>query len=91
MRIAEVPAHPLALVRIAISLAAVAFLLFGPVATLGRRAVAIIAIEALCGITTFVLVDAPFVLDHQRQIGMVALSLGEKIERAERPGELLTR
>ena len=90
-RITEIPTHPLAFVRVALSLAAVAFLLFGPGASFGKRAVAIIALEAALGFLTFALVDAPFIMEHQRQIGMLAVGLAEKVDRAERSREIGVR
>ncbi len=90
-RIMEIPTHPLVLVRVALSLAAVAFLLFGPGASFGKRAVAIIAFEAALGFLTFAIVDVPFIVEHQRQIGMLAVGLAEKVDRAERSRELGVR
>lgn len=85
-RIAEVPDHPFALIRIVLSVLAIAFVFFGRVATIGRRAIAIIAIDAVVGFATFALVDVPFIVDHQRQIGQLVVSVAGKLENAGDPG-----
>lgn len=83
-RLGESADHPFAIVRVVFSILAVGYLIFGPPATLGRRAIAIVALEAMLGVVTFAFVDAPFVLEHQRQIEMFALSATKHVARAER-------
>jgi len=84
MRALEIPGHPLVLLRVLLSAAAVAFLIFGPGATVGRRAVTILVFEAACGIATFTLVDAPFVMEHRPQIGAITIAIADQVERAQR-------
>lgn len=82
-RIGEIPDHPLVLLRVLVSIVAIAFLVFGPAATFGRRAFAIVALEAAFGIATFALVDVPFVMDHQPQIGSITAALVDRLDRVE--------
>jgi len=87
VRALEMPASPFALLRIVLSVAAIAFVFFAPCQTLARRAFAMLAFEALIGSLTFVLVDVPLVFDHQRQIGALAISIAERVDRFERSGQ----
>ncbi len=83
-RVGEIPGHPLALLRVLVSMVAIGFLAFGPVASFGRRAVAVVVLEAAFGIATFAFVDVPFVVDHQPQIGSFAAALVARLDRVER-------
>ena len=83
-RIGEIPGHPLALLRVLVSIVAIGFLALGPSATFGRRAVAVVALEAVFGIATFTFVDVPFVVDHQPQIGSFTAALIDRLDRVER-------
>ena len=83
-RAVETPATPLAIVRTLVSAAAIAFVWFAPFQSFARRAMVVLAFEAVFGTIAFALVDVPFVMDHQRQIGMLALSIAERVDRLER-------
>ncbi|GAC1302766.1 MAG: hypothetical protein NVS2B3_09340 [Vulcanimicrobiaceae bacterium] len=82
----ETPATPLALVRTLFSAAAIAFVWFAPFQSFARRAMVVLACEAIFGTIAFACIDVPFVMDHQRQIGMLALSIAERVDRFERTG-----
>ncbi len=86
-RIGEIPCHPLIFMRVLASVVAIGFVAFGPAASFGRRALSVVALEALFGIATFALVDVPFVVDHQTQIGSFASALVERLDRIE-PGRI---
>lgn len=62
---------------------AIGFLCFSSYKTIARRAMTVLAFEALVGLVAFVYVDVPFVLDHQRQIGFVAISISDSVARFE--------
>ncbi|GAC1463308.1 MAG: hypothetical protein PVSMB8_16570 [Vulcanimicrobiaceae bacterium] len=85
-RMAEIPGHPLVLLRSIVSLVAIAFVVYGPAATFGRRAIAVVALEAIVGISMFALIDVPFVLDHQHEIGVMTLAAAEQLEAVQRAG-----
>jgi purine-cytosine permease-like protein len=85
-RIGEIPGHPFVFVRVLFSVVAIAFLAFGPAASFGRRAISVVALEALFGIVTFAFVDAPFVIDHQTQIASFTTALVERLDRFEHGG-----
>jgi len=83
VRLLETPASPFGLLRITLSVAAIVFVYFAPYQQLARRAIAVLAFEALFGILAFALVDVPFVFDHQLQIGALAVSLSQNVDRFE--------
>lgn len=79
VRLGDVPDHPFAAVRIAASFLAIAVVVFGADPRLRRRAALVMGIEVLAGATMFALVDAPFVIDHQREIALLVLDAAQHL------------
>ncbi len=88
IRAIETPATPFGLLRLTVSVAAIVFVYFAPYQQFARRAFAVLAFEAIFGTLAFAFVDVPFVFDHQRQIGTLAVSIAESVDRFEHPGRL---
>ena len=84
VRAVELPANVFSLLRIAVSILAVGFVCFAPYKSLAKRALVVFAIEAICGCTAFMMVDVPFVFDHQAQIGAAAVAVAQRVDRIER-------
>lgn len=89
VRAIEMPVTPLSALRFLMSLAGLAFVYFAPSHTLARRALIVLACEALFGTLVCVLVDIPFIFDHQREIGTFVLSVAQNVDRLERDARSL--
>lgn len=82
LRIAESPSRPLSWLRLAVSLAAIAIVVFARRSSMARRVVLAFALEAACGIATLFYVDLPFVDAHAEQIAhAVAAEYGRHTHR----------
>lgn len=81
-RILESPANPATTFRIVMSVLALGFVLFARRTSLVRRATVFVALEALGGFVAFAYVDVPFIVSHQAQIGAVAATVYDGINRS---------
>lgn len=84
VRAIEMPPTSLGIARIVFSVLAIAFVCFAPIQTIARRAIAVVIAEALVGVLAFAFVDVPLVVDHQRQIGTMAIAITQSVDRLER-------
>jgi hypothetical protein len=80
IRFLEAPDNPATLLRVLISIAAVTCVFIARRQSLLRRATLFVVLEALGGIVAFTYVDVPFVVGHQRQIGLLALSIYHQLQ-----------
>ncbi len=68
VRVVEAQVDPIAWLRIAIGLAAMAFVICSRRRSIFERALLAFCIEAIAAVAMFVFVDAPFVDDHAAEI-----------------------
>ena len=83
----RVEAHaffPGGLLRLAVSLVAIAVVYGARRQTLVKRALYVLAVEAAGGIAAFVLVDVPLVQKHSVEIGNAAIAVYERIGQTAR-------
>lgn len=75
IRLFEDPANPATIIRVLVGAIAVTVVLLARHQSLLRRATLFIALEAIGGLVAFAYVDVPFVVNHQQQIGGIAVAI----------------
>ena len=81
VRLFEDPASPATLLRVVVSLIAVGFVLLARRQSLLRKATNFFTLEALGGVIAFAYVDVPFVVNHQEQIGRLAVAIATQLHQ----------
>jgi hypothetical protein len=75
VRLFEDPGNPATIIRVLVGAIAVTVVLLARHQSLLRRATLFIALEAIGGLVAFAYVDVPFVVNHQQQIGGIAVAI----------------
>lgn len=88
VRALETPPSLALAVRVVVSVLTIGFVCFSSYKTFARRAIVVLACEALVGLIAFAFVDLPFVLDHRQQIGTMAIAISDSVAGRERAAML---
>jgi hypothetical protein len=75
IRLFEDPGNPATIIRLLVGAIALTVVLLARQQSLLRRATLFIALEAIGGIVAFAYVDVPFVVNHEQQIGGLAVTI----------------